>query len=80
MLDPESFINGEKCALENTCYSIVMLYELRIIDFSIFDRIIDELKRQAKELDWMGESIIDKKIGAVNRIEKCVKEVYDRCL
>lgn len=33
MLDPESFIGGEKCALENSCWSIRMLYELKIIDF-----------------------------------------------
>lgn len=79
MLEPESFISGEKCALENTCWSIRMLFELRIIDFSIFDRIVDELKSQAKEIDWMGENILDKKIGAMDRVEKCVKEVYDQC-
>lgn len=79
MLEPDSFLSGEKCALENTCGSIRMLYELKIIDFSIFDRIVDELKSQAKEIDWMGENILDKKIGAMDRVEKCVKEVYDQC-
>ena len=79
MLDPESFIIGQKCALETSCWSIRMLYELKIIDFSVFDRIVQELKRQAEEIDWMGENIIDKKIGAIDRVEKCVKEVYEKC-
>lgn len=77
MLDPESFIGGEKCALENSCWSIRMLYELKIIDFSVFDRIVQELKRQAKEIDWMSENINEKSVGALERVNKCFKECYE---